>query len=127
MRARPQMPAPGLGGLSEFLQEAALLSGDSDTEEARARGGVRLVTMHAAKGLEFQVVFVAGAPPGPPRRRLPAAPLRWSLAEVAALNMRPPAWDAPLTGYAPDVRGSASYVPAVSHPARKHSNRCRTT
>ena len=63
----------GLAGLSEFLQETALLSGDSDTEEARSREGVRLVTMHAAKGLEFEVVCIAGVQPLPPASSSPFA------------------------------------------------------
>ena len=68
--------AGGLAGLSEFLQEAALLSGDSDTEEACSPECVRLVTMHAAKGLEFEVVCVAGLlppPPPPPASSSPSA------------------------------------------------------
>ncbi len=71
-----QMAAAGLAGLSEFLQEAALLSGDSDTEEDRAQEGVRLVTMHAVKGLEFEAVCIAGVPPParPPHPTCPRAP-----------------------------------------------------
>lgn len=84
------MPAAGLAGLSEFLQEAALLSGDSDTEEARSRKGVRLVTMHTAKGLEFDVVCVAGVPPParliPPVRRCTADGSMWGAPHMLPLT-----------------------------------------
>ena len=42
-----------------FLDEAALYSGTDDASGA-AVPGVRLMTMHAAKGLEFEAVFVPG-------------------------------------------------------------------
>lgn len=45
-------------GLDNFLEEVALLSGlDTVDEQADA---VTLMTLHAAKGLEFPVVFMAG-------------------------------------------------------------------
>ncbi len=44
-------------GLSGFLEEVALVS-SADTTENGSR--VTLMTMHAAKGLEFPVVFIAG-------------------------------------------------------------------
>lgn len=40
-----------------FLDEVALYSG---VEEGAGTRGVRLMTMHASKGLEFEAVFVAG-------------------------------------------------------------------
>lgn len=43
--------------LPEFLQQIALQAGE-DTEQAR--DAVKLMTIHAAKGLEFPVVFVIG-------------------------------------------------------------------
>lgn len=45
-------------GLDEFLEEVALLSG-LDTIDERS-DAVTLMTLHAAKGLEFPVVFMAG-------------------------------------------------------------------
>jgi DNA helicase-2/ATP-dependent DNA helicase PcrA len=45
-------------GLDEFLEEVALLSG-FDTVDERS-DAVTLMTLHAAKGLEFPVVFMAG-------------------------------------------------------------------
>ena len=48
--------------LSDFLQEVALLS-DIDTFEDD-KGGVALMTLHSAKGLEFPVVFMAGMDEG---------------------------------------------------------------
>ena len=46
-------------GLSDFLQEVALLTDlDSDGDEEKSK--VVLMTIHAAKGLEFPTVFVVG-------------------------------------------------------------------
>lgn len=53
-----EMASAGLAGLTEFVQEAALLTGDESAADAP---GVRLMTLHAAKGLEFDTVFIAGA------------------------------------------------------------------
>jgi DNA helicase II / ATP-dependent DNA helicase PcrA len=47
--------------LAEFLDHAALVS-DADSYSAEAK--VTLMTMHAAKGLEFPLVFVAGMEEG---------------------------------------------------------------
>ena len=45
--------------LSDFLQEVALLTDlDSDGDEEQPK--VTLMTVHAAKGLEFPTVFVVG-------------------------------------------------------------------
>lgn len=49
---------PGKEVLAQFLEETALQSDqDNDTEE---KSGVRLMTIHASKGLEFEHVFVTG-------------------------------------------------------------------
>ena len=46
-------------GLSDFLQEVALLT-DLDSEGDEEQAKVTLMTIHAAKGLEFPTVFVVG-------------------------------------------------------------------
>ncbi|HVC96674.1 MAG TPA: UvrD-helicase domain-containing protein [Pirellulales bacterium] len=48
--------APGEGRLEEFLEETCLVNDTDDWEAASDR--VTLMTMHAAKGLEFPVVFI---------------------------------------------------------------------
>nr|NNM89604.1 UvrD-helicase domain-containing protein [Bacilli bacterium] len=48
------------GTLADFLAETSLLS-DIDKEYGKTENAVTLMTMHAAKGLEFPVVFVIGA------------------------------------------------------------------
>lgn len=50
--------AAGASGLEQFLTDAALAS-DQD-ELLRERDAVRLMTVHAAKGLEFETVFITG-------------------------------------------------------------------
>jgi DNA helicase-2/ATP-dependent DNA helicase PcrA len=53
---------PGLHG---FLEELALTSGDEPSEEPEApRDAVALMTLHAAKGLEFRHVFLVGMEEG---------------------------------------------------------------
>lgn len=48
----------GIDVLTQFLEETALQSDqDNDTKE---KGGVRLMTVHASKGLEFDHVFIVG-------------------------------------------------------------------
>jgi DNA helicase-2/ATP-dependent DNA helicase PcrA len=51
----------GLEGALELIEEAALL-GEQDS--LQDEGGVKLMTVHAAKGLEFRVVFVTGLEEG---------------------------------------------------------------
>ena len=54
---------PGKEGIASFLAEAALAS-DQDELDRGSRAGVALMTVHAAKGLEFDTVFVAGMEEG---------------------------------------------------------------
>ena len=49
----------GLNKLSDFMQDVALLT-DQDTETEDDLNKVTLMTVHAAKGLEFPYVFVVG-------------------------------------------------------------------
>ena len=56
---------PGFNGaasgatLGNYLQQIVLLT-DTDNEDAGSMDAVKLMTIHAAKGLEFPVVFVGG-------------------------------------------------------------------
>jgi len=60
---------PGFEGISAFLADAAL-AGDQDeldrpsAKRGKNEEGVSLMTVHAAKGLEFDVVFVTGLEEG---------------------------------------------------------------
>ncbi|WP_229776389.1 ATP-dependent helicase [Alicyclobacillus cellulosilyticus] len=51
------------GSVLEFLAEVALLS-DVDKEKGKPEHAVRLMTLHASKGLEFPVVFIVGMEEG---------------------------------------------------------------
>ena len=53
-------PEPSLGG---FVDQLSLLS-EADEESGNKNARVWLMTMHAAKGLEFPVVFIAGMEDG---------------------------------------------------------------
>jgi len=53
---------PASEGLAGFISEAGLIS-PADAYDPRAHA-VTLMTMHTAKGLEFKVVFIAGAEDG---------------------------------------------------------------
>jgi DNA helicase-2/ATP-dependent DNA helicase PcrA len=51
--------------LHAFLEQLALTSGDGPGEKTETRkGGVTLMTLHAAKGLEFPLVVIAGMEEG---------------------------------------------------------------
>ncbi len=52
--------------MSEFLQQVALVESEYSEGEKRrkAHEGVRLMTLHQAKGLEFKVVFIVGVEDG---------------------------------------------------------------
>lgn len=52
---------PAGEGIEKLLEEATLMSDQDNLENAR---GVKLMTIHAAKGLEFNVVFVTGLEQG---------------------------------------------------------------
>ncbi|TSC70679.1 MAG: DNA helicase II / ATP-dependent DNA helicase PcrA [Parcubacteria group bacterium Gr01-1014_49] len=54
---------PGKEGIATFLAEAALAS-DQDELDRDEKKGVTLMTVHAAKGLEFGTVFVSGMEEG---------------------------------------------------------------
>ena len=54
---------PGKEGIAAFLAEAALAS-DQDEMDQGEKTGVTLMTVHAAKGLEFDTVFVSGMEEG---------------------------------------------------------------
>ena len=61
------------GDLGEYLQQVSLVS-DTDHFEG-AGGAVTLMTLHAAKGLEFPVVFIVGCEDGLlPIRRMDESP-----------------------------------------------------
>ncbi len=49
------LPAPQ--GLEKLIEDAAL---ESDQDGIDARRGIKLMTIHASKGLEFQYVFITG-------------------------------------------------------------------
>jgi DNA helicase-2/ATP-dependent DNA helicase PcrA len=54
---------PGKESIAAFLAEAALAS-DQDEMDQGEKKGVTLMTVHAAKGLEFNTVFVSGMEEG---------------------------------------------------------------
>jgi DNA helicase-2/ATP-dependent DNA helicase PcrA len=57
-----RVPKPDLAG---FLERLALSSGDErEEEESRTRDAVTLMTLHAAKGLEFPRVYLVGMEEG---------------------------------------------------------------
>ena len=49
----------GRGNLEEFMQDVALLT-DQDSDKKEDRNKVTLMTIHAAKGLEFPFVYIVG-------------------------------------------------------------------
>ena len=52
--------ARGKETLLEYLEEAALIREDKEDEEDTDSSGVSLLTIHSAKGLEFDTVFIVG-------------------------------------------------------------------
>ncbi|HVX90122.1 MAG TPA: UvrD-helicase domain-containing protein [Candidatus Paceibacterota bacterium] len=55
---------PGKDGISAFLADAALASDQDEMDRKKEARGVTLMTVHAAKGLEFDTVFVTGMEQG---------------------------------------------------------------
>ena len=58
---------PGSEGIEKLLEEATLMSDQDNLDESeKAKHGnkVKLMTIHAAKGLEFDIVFLAGLEQG---------------------------------------------------------------
>lgn len=56
---------PPIDGIEKLLEEATLMSDQDNLDEAKGtRPGVKLMTIHAAKGLEFNIVFVTGLEQG---------------------------------------------------------------
>jgi DNA helicase-2/ATP-dependent DNA helicase PcrA len=55
---------PGLEGICAFLADAALAGDQDEMDRSEGKTGVTLMTVHAAKGLEFDVVFVTGLEEG---------------------------------------------------------------
>ncbi|MDB4991933.1 MAG: ATP-dependent helicase PcrA, helicase / ATP-dependent helicase PcrA [Parcubacteria group bacterium] len=55
---------PGLEGISSFLADAALAGDQDEMDRSEGKTGVTLMTVHAAKGLEFETVFVTGLEEG---------------------------------------------------------------
>jgi DNA helicase-2/ATP-dependent DNA helicase PcrA len=55
---------PGVGGLSDFLADTALAGDQDELDRDEKSAGVTLMTVHASKGLEFDVVFVTGLEEG---------------------------------------------------------------
>ncbi len=54
---------PGLEGIEKLVEDAALASEQDSLDEKTAKNGgvgVKLMTVHASKGLEFDHVFIAG-------------------------------------------------------------------
>jgi superfamily I DNA/RNA helicase len=61
LEALAQFEASGSGRLSSFLERVALEPPEKDSEQDE---GVTLMTLHGAKGLEFDVVFLVGCEEG---------------------------------------------------------------
>jgi superfamily I DNA/RNA helicase len=55
---------PGEEGIAAFLADAALAGDQDELDRKKEKKGVTLMTVHAAKGLEFSTVFIAGLEEG---------------------------------------------------------------
>ncbi|MCU0660111.1 MAG: UvrD-helicase domain-containing protein [Candidatus Pacebacteria bacterium] len=57
-------PLEGMEGVEKLLEDAALASEQDSLEEKKEKIGVKLMTVHTSKGLEFPHVFVVGLEQG---------------------------------------------------------------
>ena len=55
---------PGTEGINGFLADTALAGDQDEMDRDQSKTGVNLMTVHAAKGLEFETVFVTGLEEG---------------------------------------------------------------
>lgn len=55
---------PPLSGIEKLLEDAALQSDQDELDQRKQKDGVKLMTVHAAKGLEFSHVFITGLEDG---------------------------------------------------------------
>lgn len=55
---------PGKDGIADFLADSALASDQDEMDRNEKKKAVTLMTVHAAKGLEFDTVFVTGLEEG---------------------------------------------------------------
>jgi len=62
IRVAEDFDALGQGNLGEFLEQVSLFQ-EGDEKKIRANA-VQLMTLHSAKGLEFNIVFIAGCEEG---------------------------------------------------------------
>lgn len=61
---QPEVAPEGLRGLQAFMEQAVLVPGDPSDGSADTPEAVHLITMHKAKGLEFEAVCVAAMEDG---------------------------------------------------------------
>lgn len=55
---------PGTEGINGFLADTALAGDQDEMDRDQSKTGVTLMTVHAAKGLEFDTVFISGLEEG---------------------------------------------------------------
>ncbi len=55
---------PGKEGIAAFLADAALAGDQDELDRKKEKKGVTLLTIHAAKGLEYKTVFITGLEEG---------------------------------------------------------------
>ncbi len=109
--------------LADFLEQVSLVADTDEIPDGDASGGVvTLMTLHAAKGLEFPVVFLTGMEDGIfPHERTLADP--GELAEerrLAYVGPHPrPRAALPVTLADPPRLGGAALLPAVALPGRR--------